>query len=96
MFCLCFNARGTFINQVVYLFEIVWLNDGMLEGISTRQLYVAPTTTSAPIEAWKCNFLPFKEIMTNRRINQLTDRPTIQQTDMRGQREDYTFNIREQ
>ena len=31
--------------------------------------------------AWKCNFPPFKEIMTDRQTGQPTDQPTEQQTD---------------
>ena len=41
------------------------------------------SVTSATIGAWKCNFPPYQEIMTDR----LTNQPTHQYTEMRGNRE---------
>ena len=51
----------------------------MNESSTKSILTLTGKITTAPIGAWKCNFPPFLEIMT--------DRPTDRQTDMRGHRE---------
>ena len=66
-FVICFG-EGIGFGSIALIYSLLCITNAML------------IKTSAPIGAWKCNFLPLLEIMKGWTTNQQTEQPTDRQT----------------